>query len=65
MKTFKLSGAVTISVGTEVDAETLEEAIKIAEGRIIERYEWGRNGQEREVWVNGEYDGEVYNITEE
>lgn len=63
-KIFKLNGLVTVSVYTEVEAETLEEAIEIAQQRDIEKYHWGNNGQKKEVWVNDEYDGEVQEIEE-
>lgn len=65
MKTFELSGMVTISVYTKVEAKTLEDAIEIAEGRSIERNEWGYDEQAKEVWVNSDYDGEVLDITED
>lgn len=64
MKTFKLTGIVTISVYTEVEAETLEEAIEIAEERGIERSEHNPEQQVKEAWVSEEYDGEVVEIKE-
>jgi antitoxin component of MazEF toxin-antitoxin module len=65
MKTFNLSGKITISVYTKVDAETLEEAKKIAYERSIEAYSWGNPEQDKEVWVNSDYDGEVYDVSED
>lgn len=62
MATFKLTGVVTVSVYTEVEAETLEEAIEIAQERDIERYSW-REDQCKHAWVNDDYDGEVREIT--
>jgi hypothetical protein len=44
MKIFKLSGEVTISIYTEVAANSLEEAIDIAQNRSIEIAE-RRNGE--------------------
>lgn len=64
MKTFKLSGTVTIGIYTEVEAESLEEAIKIAQDRCIEKSHWGDKFQAESVWVNEEYDGEPQNIHE-
>ena len=64
MAKFKLSGLVTVSVYTEIEAETLEQAIEIAKYRGIERYHWGDDTQAKEVWVNEDYDGEVFSIEE-
>ena len=64
MTKFKLTGLVTISVYTEVEAETLEEAIEIAEKREIEHSEYNIEDQVKEVWVSGEYDGVVVEIKE-
>jgi len=65
MKTFKLSGEVTISVYTVVQAETLEEAEEIALQRNIEAHNWGDNRQQYDSWISCEYDGEVCNVKEE
>jgi hypothetical protein len=64
MKTFRLTGIVSVSVHTEVEADTLEEAIEIAKQRDIEKYQWSDKDQPKEAWVNEEYDGEVHSITE-
>lgn len=64
MATFKLNGYVKVSVYTEVEADTLEDAINIAESREIERYRLGDKSQVKDAWVNDEYDGEVTEITE-
>lgn len=64
MKVFNLTAKVTISLHTEVEAETLEEAIKIAEDRHIEKYQYGDEDQSKECWVSSEYDGEPYEIEE-
>lgn len=64
MKTFNLSAVATISIYTKVEAKTLEEAIKIAEGRSIEKSDFdGRNSEYS--WVSDDYDGELQNIREE
>jgi hypothetical protein len=64
MAQFNLSGTVTVSIYTEVEAETLEEAIEIAKGRNIEKSRWGDKHQETQVWVTDDYDGEPMNIEE-
>ena len=64
MKTFKLIGEVTISIYTEVKAETLEDAIEEAEERDIEKAKWRDKNQIKEVWVTDEYDGLPKNIKE-
>ncbi len=64
MKKFNLSGVVTISIYTEVEANSLEEAIQIAEGRSIEAYRFGDKEQASEVWVSEEFDGMACNIRE-
>jgi len=64
MKTFKLNGYVKVSVYTEVEADTLEEAINIAGSREIERYRFGDKSQVKDAWINDEYDGEVTEINE-
>lgn len=66
MKTYQLSASVVVSAYTEVEANSLEEAIKIAEGRSV------LIGDERngvfvdEVWAIDidEADGEPQNIHE-
>jgi hypothetical protein len=65
MKEFNLSGMVTVSVYTTVKANSLEEAVKIAKERDIERHNWGDKEQSLDAWVNEGYDGEVFNIEEE
>lgn len=57
MKKFKLSGVVTISIYTEVEADSIEEAIEIAENRTIEANNWGDKSQASDVWVSDEFDG--------
>lgn len=64
MATFKLTGLVTVSVYTEVEAGTLEEAIKIAKERDVEKYQPMDKDQRKGAWVNDDYDGEVQKIEE-
>jgi hypothetical protein len=65
MKIFKLTGKVTISVYTEAEADTLEEAIEKTEYLSIVKSEWGQDWLQRENWVSDEYDGEVFDIEAE
>ncbi len=65
MKEYKLNGNVTISIYTTVEANSLKEAIEVAEDRNIEVYEWGLKYQRNEAWVAEEYDGTPKNITDE
>jgi len=61
---FRLSGTVTISIYTEVDADSLEQAIKIAEDREIEQSHWGDKDQCKTFWLYDEIDGEPCKIIE-
>ena len=63
MAIFNLAGCVTVSVYTTVEADSLEQAIKIAEGRSVKRYQWNDKESVGEFWINEEYDGEVQEIT--
>ncbi len=63
MKTFNLNALVTVSINTTVEANSLEEAIEIAENRAVE-YANRTLNQERQVWVNSVLDGEPFDITE-
>jgi len=65
MKKFNLYGTVTISIYTEVEANSIEEAKEIAERRSIEGYRWGDKTQKQQAWVADEYDGEPNNIRNE
>ena len=64
MKSFKLTGEVTISVYTTVEADSLEQAVDIATSRDIERGTWNDKNQDKYAWISDEYDGEVFNIEE-
>ena len=59
---FKLSGIVSISIYTEVEAETLEEALIIVKNREIEKSDYRPEHQVKRVWVVDDYDGEPTNI---
>ena len=63
-KKYQLSGVVTISIFTEVEANSLEEAIQIAESRDIEAYRFGDKEQASESWVSEEFDGMPNKIRE-
>jgi len=65
MRKYNLTGTVTITIYTKVEADSLEEAIEIAEDRSIESYRWGDKAQEQNVWIVEEYDGMPMNIRNE
>lgn len=65
MVQYRLNGTITVSVYTDVEADSLEEAIEIAQDRDVEKYQWGENYQSQNVWVNEDYDGEITDIKEE
>lgn len=59
-----VSGTVTISIYTEVEAETEENAIQIAEERSLMQIPMSSESA-NEVWMAGELDGTPQNITAE
>ena len=60
---FQLAAKMTISVYTKVEAETLEEAIKIAEERQDYMSIISNNGDsEDDTWMVDELDGTPYDI---
>ena len=63
-KIFNLSATVAISIFTEVTADSLEEAISIAQDRDIESTEYGNKNQCEYVWVSEEFDGSITDIHE-
>ena len=64
MKKFALTAEITISLYTEVEAETLEEAIEIAEERDLMTVV-GTGGETKyDTWMSDELDGMPENITE-
>ena len=65
MKTFHLSASVTVSAYTQVRAETLEEAIQIAEGRDVVLDFNGSGESPSESWCISEPDGSPDNIKDQ
>lgn len=61
MPKFSVSGEVTISVHTDVEAETEEEAKKIAADRGTQSfcYQCARGEPEQEWTTTGDIDGEI------
>lgn len=64
MKKFKLTAEATISLYTEVIAETLEEAINIAEERDLMAIVGTGGETKSDTWMADELDDEPTNITE-
>jgi predicted metal-dependent TIM-barrel fold hydrolase len=64
MKNFKLTAEITISLYTEVEAETLEEAIAIAEERDLMAIVGTGGDTKNDTWMADELDGMPKNITE-
>ena len=64
MPKYKLSAVLTIGIYTEVEANSLEEAIKISEDRKIESYHFGDKEQVYESWISDDFDGVPCKITE-
>ena len=62
MTEFKLIAHCTISVTTTVEAETLEEAIKIADQRTDILNGQFEHPDENKHWVAEDYDGVPHNI---
>lgn len=62
MPIFNLSSDITCSVYTDVEADTLEEAIQIAADRPVELYFNGSGNSPEDVWCLEEPDGEVGEI---
>lgn len=63
MKTFHLAGTVTVSAYTTVEADTLEEAIRIAEHRPVEFA--GGPHRRSEWWLVEDIDGSPTEIEAE
>lgn len=63
-KTFNLVALVTVSAYTNVEADTLEEAIKIAERRNPE-FSLNDGHTPEELWIVEELDGSATEIRED
>jgi len=64
MKEFLISAKVTVSVYTKVEAETLEEAIEIANDRTPMSIIANGGDNEDENWMLDEIDGEPFDLHE-
>ena len=64
MTKFRLTANVTISVYTEVEAETLDEAIKLADDRSLMDVVQSGGDSEKYTWMCDELDGTPYDINE-
>lgn len=62
MNTYRLSAMITVSAITVVKANSLEEAIEIAQAREGALDHLGNGTDETEAWMVGEIDGEPFNI---
>lgn len=62
MAKFKLTALCTISVITDVEAETLEEAISIANKRTDVMHQQFEHPDINEHWCADDYDGMPYRI---
>jgi hypothetical protein len=62
MPKFHLADHITVSAYTVVEAETIEDAIKTAEGRLAVIGGPGSGYEDDEHWIIEEADGEVENI---
>lgn len=62
MPRFRLSATVGVSAYTIVDAETLTEAIKIANGRVAVLGGTGSGSDETEDWIIEDADGSPQDI---
>lgn len=65
MKTFELTATFTISGYTKVEAETLEEAIEIADNRPTMGIVTSGADTEDDSWMIDEIDGEPENIIQQ
>ena len=65
MKEFLISAKVTISVYTKVEAETIEQAIEMANDRTPMAIVPNGFDTERENWMLDEIDGEPFDLHEE
>lgn len=64
MPLFKLNAHVTVSAYTEIEAETLEQAITEAQSRSVEIGDERSGYSRREHWLVMDADGEPMGITQ-
>jgi hypothetical protein len=64
MPIFKLNARVTVSAYTEVDADSLEDAIKIATKRDVALGGPGNDSYPDESWIIDDADGVPRDITD-
>ena len=64
MKEWKLCAAVTVSAYTVVEAETLEEAKKLAADLPVKVDPFGYKSEALDVWLIDSGDGEPFDIHE-
>lgn len=64
-QTFRLTAKVTVSAYTEVEADSIEEAKEIAEGRAVGIGGPRAGNDPAEEWVIDDPDGEAYDLEEE
>jgi hypothetical protein len=65
MREYLISAKVTVSVYTKVNAETLEEAIEIANDRTPMAIIANGGDNEEENWMLNEIDGEPFDLQEQ
>ena len=65
MPIFNLLAQVTVSAYTKVEANTLEEAIKISEERGVVIDLWWGDDRAKEAWIIEDVDGLPQNIHDE
>ncbi len=65
MAKFSFVGSVTVSCYTDVEADTLEEALEIAEERAdyIDKSSW-RDLRVSDMWLVDDFDGTVQEISQ-
>lgn len=65
MPIFKLSCHVTVSAFTEVESNSLEEAIAESADRIVQQHFNGSGNSPDEVWCVDDIDGSPQNVHED
>ena len=64
MPQFDLTASVAVSASTQVEADTLEEAIRIAEGRDVQLGFNGSGNSSKDVWLIEDADGSPFDVCE-